>query len=123
MLTSLIPGMLLSLSSIAVEPPASVQTPKQTNLTKLLKGNTLIGFWAGRPFRQYFSESGSTKYKEDNGSVSFGRWRVNSDGQYCSVWPPSPTEVCYDVLVDGIDIYWKSGGEVYPSTVTVGDVF
>ena len=113
----------LATVSLAVEPPGSAAAPDQKKLEQLLKGNTLNGEWAGRPFRQYFSVSGSSKYKEENGSVSFGTWRVNLSGQYCSVWPPSSREVCYDVLVDGMDIYWKSGGEIYFSVVSIGDGF
>ena len=121
--SSLLLACILSFASIAVEPPAMAKTPDQNMLINLINGNTLNGEWAGRPFRQFFSASGTTKYKEGNGSVSNGSWRVNKKGQYCSVWAPSPTEACYDVLVDGIDVYWKSTDTYYPSTVTQGNSF
>lgn len=43
---------------------------------------------------QKFHTDGSTVYI-DNGP-SFGSWRT-SDTQYCSVWPPASSWVCYDV--------------------------
>ena len=116
-------GALLSFASVAVEPPSSAQAPDQQQLMQLLSGNTLDGEWAGRPFRQYFSASGSTRYREGNGAESSGTWRVNSSGQYCSVWPPSPREACYEVLVEGNNVYWKSGDDFYPSAVTEGNKF
>ena len=122
-LVVLLLGACIATGSLAAKLPDSAIAPGQKALVKLLKGNTLNGEWAGRPFRQHFSESGSTKYKDGNGSVSLGIWRVNASGQYCSVWPPSSREVCYDVLVDGMDVYWKSGGEIYFSTVSIGDRF
>jgi hypothetical protein len=113
----------LSFASVAVEPPATAQPPSQAKLTKMLGGNTLDGEWAGRPFRQYFSTSRSTRYREGDGPESMGTWRVDGSGRYCSVWPPSARESCYEVLVEGDKIYWKSGSDYYPSVVIEGDVF
>ena len=113
----------LSFASVAVEPPATAQPPSQAKLTKMLGGNTLDGEWAGRPFRQYFSTSRSTRYREGDGPESMGTWRVDGSGRYCSVWPPSTRESCYEVLVEGDKIYWKSGSDYYPSVVIEGDEF
>lgn len=99
------------------------KTPSQALLTELLRGNTINGAWDGRPFTQHFAAGGTTRYREGDGPTSRGTWRVNARGQYCSVWPPSPTEACYDVLVKGNNILWKSGGKVHPSVVTPGDSF
>jgi len=120
---ALLSGMLLAFSSFAVEPPESAAAPNQQQLSRLLSGNTLDGVWAARPYRQFFSASGSTRYKETEGAESSGRWRINSQGWYCSVWPPSDREVCYQVLVEGNNIYWKSGDDYYPSIVIKGDAF
>ena len=116
-------GALLSFAGVAVEPPKSAQAPDQQQLMELLSGNTLDGVWAGRPFRQYFAPFGSTQYREGNGPPSRGTWRINSSGQYCSVWPPSTREACYEVLVECNNVYWKSGNDYHPSAVIEGNVF
>ncbi len=118
-----IAAAVLVVSVAAVELPNSAQTPDPQQLTGLLSGNTLEGEWAGRPYRQYFSPSGSTRYREGNGPESSGTWRVDGSGRYCSVWPPSAREVCYDVLVESDRIYWKSGKDYYPSVVIEGNAF
>jgi hypothetical protein len=87
---------------------------------KILSGNTMIGEWAGTPYRQYFSESGSTIYLS-NGSQSEGTWRIADDGKYCSVWPPSPAESCYKVTRQGEELIWYSGSSRYPAIVVEGD--
>jgi len=120
---SLLLSALLSFASVAVEPPISAQAPDQQQLIELLSGNTLDGLWAGRPFRQYFAPSGSTQYKEGNGPPSRGTWRINSSGRYCSVWPLSTREACYQVLVENSNVYWKSGNDYYPSVVIEGNAF
>ena len=97
-------GALLSFAGVAVEPPKSAQAPDQQQLMELLSGNTLDGVWAGRPFRKYFAPFGSTQYREGNGPPSRGTWRINSSGQYCSVWPPSTREACYEVLIEGNNV-------------------
>ena len=119
--TLLIAG-LLSLPALATE-PGDAKAPTQAELQQLLTGNTLQGEWGGRPFTQHFAMSGSTRYREGDGPQSLGTWSVNVKGQYSSVWPPSPAEACYDVLVKGNNLLWKSGGKLHPSVVTEGDTF
>jgi len=54
---------------------------------------------------QYFSDSGQTPYW-DGTRHTLGRWRAAGD-RYCSVWPPSPSEACYDIyLTDAGEIVW-----------------
>ena len=97
--------------------------PTQKQLQLLLSGNTLQGEWDGRPFTQHFEANGTTRYREGDGDTTPGTWRVIDNGQYCSIWPPFPRETCYEVLVKGANILWKSGGKIHPSTVTLGDSF
>ena len=99
------------------------KAPTQAQLNLLLTGNAMQSEWDGRPFTQYFAETGSTRYREGDGPQSQGTWRVNAEGQYCSVWPPSPTEACYDVLVKGNNLLWKSCGKLHPCVVSEGDTF
>lgn len=47
---------------------------------------------------QTFSASGSTTYVSD-GWPSQGTWWTTAT-QYCSTWPPSFGQACYDVLLD-----------------------
>jgi hypothetical protein len=108
---------------MALELPAGAAIPGQDQLTRLLSGNTLDGVWAGRPYRQYFAASGSTRYQEGNSPPTTRTWRVDSDGQYCSIWAPSSQEACYLVLVYGNEVFWKSGGKYFPSRLTAGNTF
>lgn len=98
---------------------------KETNMTpeefqEILSGNTMIGEWAGTPYRQYFSENGTTIYLS-NGSQSEGTWRIADDGKYCSVWPPSSAEACYTVTRKGEELIWYSGSNRYLAVVVKGD--
>ena len=121
-LLSLVLAALLSLSAYAME-FGDARAPTQVQLVQLISGNTIHGKWDGRSFSQYFASGGTTRYRQGSGSISHGTWRVNTEGQYCSVWPPSPTEACYDVLVKGKNLLWKSGGKIHPSEVESGDTF
>ncbi len=98
---------------------------EETKLTpeefqKILAGNTMIGEWAGTPYRQYFSENGATLYLS-NGNSSEGTWRIADDGTYCSVWPPSPSEACYTVTLKGEELIWYSGSNRYPAVLIEGE--
>jgi hypothetical protein len=115
--------LLALLSPPAFADLGSASAPTQLLLTKLLRGNSIEGVWAGSAFVQHFASDGSTRYREKDGLVSVGSWRVNGQGQYCSIWRPSSGETCYAVLVDVKNIYWKSGKEYFPSSVSAGDIF
>ncbi len=116
-------GVIYFGSSVALELPVGAVAPSQDQLTRLLSGNTLDGVWAGKPFRQFFEASGATRYQDGNGPTTTGTWRVSSDGRYCSVWPPSSRETCYQVLVAGEQIFWSTGERYYPSRVIEGNTF
>ena len=111
---------ILSLPVFGADSLSEAKPPTQQELSHLLSGNTMNGLWAGRPYTQYFSATGSTRYREQDGPETSGRWRVNQQGQYCSVWPPSDREACYKVLVNGAKIYWESGDDIYPADVEKG---
>lgn len=102
-----------------------VWAQEETNMNpeefrELLSGNTMIGEWATIPYRQYFSENGTTIYLS-NGSQSEGTWHIADDGKYCSIWPPSPAESCYRVTRKGEEIIWYSGSNRYPAIVVEGE--
>ena len=112
-------ALLVGTAAVADE----AYSPSRQQLTELLSGNSIEGIWAGRPFLQYFDPAGTTRYREQGGEETEGRWRVNDEGEYCSLWPPSDRWVCYRVTVIGNSIYWKSGDEFYPSEIKPGTAF
>jgi hypothetical protein len=89
--------------------------------TTMLLGNTLIGEWAGSPYRQFFDRGGNTIYIGDDGSRSQGYWRIRDDGYYCSTWPPGQRESCYKVTLLADQLLWYSGDQRYPSHVVEGN--
>ena len=88
----------------------------------LITGNSIVGDWAGRPYKQYFAPGGGTDYVEKGKSMTHGRWRIADDGRYCSVWPPSANESCYHVQRDGNTLVWHTDGttDTYRSQVVEG---
>ena len=114
---------MLSLPVAAIAGFDEATPPDQAQLQELLSGNTMYGTWAGRPYQQYFSPNGATRYQEDGSPETVGSWQINERGQYCSVWPPAGRWVCYNVRVDGNEIYWQSGDDYYPSEVKAGKLF
>lgn len=104
----------------ALEYDANLAKQKDAEaLEAYLSGNILIGVWGKSNTRQYFSPSGSTWYQEEDSPQSHGTWRVRDDGKYCSVWPPSRHESCYEVsFIDDV-LFWHSGKNRYPSTLQV----
>ncbi len=96
-------------------------TMTQEEFTALLTGNTIVGEWAGVPYRQFFAADGSTIYLSGS-SKTEGTWRINDTGEYCSVWPPSSDETCYKVTKHGDELLWHQGEERYVSHVEEGDV-
>ncbi len=91
---------------------------------QLLSGNTMNGIWGETVYQQYFDPNGRTIYQEEGKRPTFGTWRINEQGRYCSVWPPSKTEACYDVSKEAETLLWSDGrGNVYPATIERGRMF
>ncbi len=64
--------------------------------------------------RQYFHKNGETPYVDAKGEKTYGEWMVKGD-QYCSIWPPSEHQTCFDMekgaLPDGTPTFtFVSGG-------------
>jgi hypothetical protein len=97
--------------------------PSRQQLTERLAGNSLRGIQAGRHYLQYFDTDGSTLYREQDGPLTEGRWRVDEGGIYCSLWPPAEEWECYGVLVSGTTIYWRADGQYYPADILPGKLF
>jgi hypothetical protein len=107
------------LSIVVAQDNERMMTPEE--FTTVLLGNTLIGEWAGSPYRQFFDRGGNTIYIGDDGNRSQGYWRIRDDGYYCSTWPPGLIENCYKVTLLGDELIWYSGDERYSSYVVMGN--
>jgi hypothetical protein len=46
---------------------------------------------------QTFDAGGDTRYVETDGRPTQGKWYVDEDGRFCSLWPPT-YRACYDLL-------------------------
>lgn len=107
---------MLSLFSFCVsQEQTEEQSLSQEVFFELINGQTMQGEWAGKAYEQVFFEDGRTSYREDGGSISWGTWRIREDGWYCSIWPPSPRESCYEVGLQGDVFIWHSGANRYVS--------
>ncbi|MDA5093890.1 hypothetical protein O2N63_07300 [Aliiroseovarius sp. KMU-50] len=65
---------------------------------------------------QFFHADGRTLYGVGS-SESWGRWSVRED-QYCSTWPPSSHESCYEMTRQGNTVrFIGPRGDVYEGEV------
>ena len=110
--------MVIATTSLAQD---SERLPTQAEFIQILLGNTLIGEWAGSPYKQFFDRGGNTIYIGDDGQRSQGYWRIREDGYYCSTWPPGQIENCYKVTLLGKDLLWYSGEDRYSSYILEGN--
>ena len=112
--------MLCAMSSASAAP----QVMTGAEIREAFSGNTIDGVWgaAETSYKQYFDPSGSTIYVQEGSRPSQGIWWTNRN-RYCSNWPPSTAESCYEVRRDGDRLLWVApGGEaLYPSTVLPGN--
>jgi len=74
----------------------------------LLSGNTAIGKWDGTPYRQYFSDDGSTIYAQEGSRSSSGQWRVNRTKNLYESWWQRSDWSGYPVVKEGGTYYWIS---------------
>jgi hypothetical protein len=117
-LQMLLPGLFFVTFSLAQD---NERIMTQEEFTQMLLGNTIIGEWAGSPYKQFFDRGGNTIYIGDDGNRSQGYWRIREDGYYCSTWPPGQIENCYKVTLLGEELLWYSGENQYPSHVVEGN--
>jgi hypothetical protein len=114
---------ILTLLFVATVPLAqnSEMALTQEEFTQMLVGNTLIGEWAGSPYKQFFDRGGNTIYLGDDGQRSQDYWRIREDGFYCSTWPPGQIENCYKVTLQDNQLLWYSGKDRYSSYIVEGN--
>jgi len=73
----------------------------------LLTGNTAVGNWEGRRYRQYFDADGTTIYAQDGVRSARGEWRVEGD-EYQSHWSAEDAWDGWFVMEYAGDWYWVS---------------
>lgn len=109
--------------SLCVLSAMAMASSSQLEVTNALSGNTIIGTWDGRNYRQYFHAKGWTLYKEDGKPSSRGAWRIANNGHFCSRWPPQLGESCYEAIVKDNQVVWRgveSGDEQPPALIEKG---
>jgi len=55
------------------------------NIIKLLSGNSISGFWNGRPFKQNIHSTGIADVFFNN-TIYKIPWKVNQNNKYCEDW-------------------------------------
>ncbi|MFK7874901.1 MAG: hypothetical protein AB8B71_03860 [Paracoccaceae bacterium] len=73
----------------------------------LLSGNTAVGQWEGRPYRQYFDADGSTILAQPDATSSRGQWRVEGE-EFQSRWPGDVEWQGWFVMEYASDWFWVS---------------
>ena len=115
---------LMCLMVICVSAQSQDVAMTEEEFNQLLSGNTMRGVWAGNTYQQYFDPSGDTIYQEQGKPETSGTWRINAQAEFCSIWPPSTDEYCYNVVKDGDTLLWSDGqGNTYPATTEQGKTF
>lgn len=111
-------GLLFALPAASDGPPRL--GPEE--IAALLSGNTAIGTWDRRLYRQYFAEDGRTLYKPNARPVEEGKWRVNPDtGAYESWWEQTGW-TAYEIGIVGYGYVWiDSEGKTHPFEMRDGN--
>jgi hypothetical protein len=102
---------LAILASLTLASVAGAQSVKLSaaQITELLTGNTAIGKWEGRAYRQFFGPDGVTIYAQDGGRSARGTWRVDpAMDEYQSIWPKDTDWEGWYVMEYASDYYWVS---------------
>lgn len=112
---------LLTFPALTQENQTDVKELTGAQIDTLLRGNTIIGTWAGTSYTQYFSESGKTVYAPINGRPDEGRWRANPDtNRYESMWR-SGDWTPYAIVTTDDGFAWVNGEGLEPFRVMAGD--
>ena len=102
--------LFASVLVVAVAAPAAAMPERLSGMQikTWIDGNTVVGVWAGRAYRQLFRRDGTTAYDTAGTARDEGRWWV-TETEYCSWWSGSG-ETCYQVLRDGDTLVWRTKG-------------
>ncbi len=83
-------------------------------IRQLLAGNTSVGNWDGRSYRQYFATDGTTIYAQKGSRSSLGKWRVDFDKHLYESWWENADWSGYGVSKQGDNYYWVTPGGTLP---------
>jgi hypothetical protein len=112
-------GFILLLLPLSAEAEARRLTTAE--IAGTLVGNTVVGTFNGKPFRQYFRNDGTTVFQRQGEGRDIGKWRTTDDDEYCAWWNRGGWS-CYWVSRDGDTIVWHYKDKVaYPATLLPGD--
>ena len=106
-----ISALLALVISLLLCPPSWAQAVKLDGqeIRSLLTGNTAIGRWEGKRYRQYFGKDGVTIYAQEGTRSARGQWRVDDeDKEYQSIWPGDKSWEGWFVMEFGDTYYWVS---------------
>ncbi|MEM7268526.1 MAG: hypothetical protein AAF401_04650 [Pseudomonadota bacterium] len=102
--------LILALMLLASTTQAEPQRMTAAEIEPLLTGNTAVGEWRGRWYRQLFRADGSTIYAEKGRRSALGEWRVNSEtDDFESLWPGGAWEPFGVARIDG-GLFWLEVG-------------
>ncbi len=73
----------------------------------LLSGNTAVGLWEGKPYRQYFDPDGTTIFAQPDTRSARGEWRI-VETEYQSRWPGDAGWEGWFVMEYAGDWFWVS---------------
>ena len=86
----------------------SVKLPAD-DIVKLLSGNTAVGNWQGKRYRQFFDPDGTTLYAQEGSRTARGTWRVDPEtNEYQSIWPGDADWDGWFVMKYDGGFYWVS---------------
>jgi hypothetical protein len=103
--------ILLAAIVILITSAANAQSVKLTapQITELLTGNTAVGKWDGKRYRQFFNADGKTIFAQKGARSSVGNWRVDAEiDEYQSIWPSEQDWEGWYVMAFSGRYYWVS---------------
>jgi hypothetical protein len=116
-------GIALLLALGVATPAAAMADPLSgEQIRAWIDGNTIVGNWAGTPYRQYFGPDGLTTFEADSAPAEIGRWWV-TEVEFCAIWPTGG-QVCYRVVREGETLIWQTmnpWGENFTAEVLDGN--
>ncbi|MCK8462249.1 hypothetical protein MUY35_00115 [Aliiroseovarius sp. S1339] len=94
---------------LAVPAVAQSVKLKAEDITALLTGNTAVGIWDGRAYRQYFDPDGTTIFAQEGTPSSQGEWRSDAErDEFQSIWPSDTEWEGWYVMEYLGDYFWVS---------------
>lgn len=87
---------------------AAPQVVPGNKIKQLLTGNTILGTWAGQPYRQYFDANGSTIFAQKSATSTYGEWRIDLEENLYESWWRGSGWSGYQVVEENGQYFWMS---------------